>query len=231
MGCETGNCPSCIIKVGAMPTPVDLWNIPGVDYIQTYHLFIVYYELDKEIIYRGGPERGGKYASLVMAGQATQYEAPTTEYADIDWPFGNLVTNRMEGLVDNYDYDQWINNGSQGGHLVAIAEDADYCGLDEEFTREARRIGMLGRTYNAADVDRTDNSNATVYTILQEMGLPLVKPDVHAPGWGTNLHNETTVPEDINNNVLEPIRREIRWFENLSPMDQVRALQRAFGGR
>ena len=77
------------------------------------------------------------------------------------------------------------------------------------------------------------------------MGLPLIKPDIHAPGWATDLHTETTVPEDIvegvNNvvegvkqgtqEIMEPIRRELNWFDGLSPIDQVRALQRAFGGR
>lgn len=238
MGCETGNCPSCKIKVGAMPIKIGQFTVS--DYIQPYHLFIVYYDTTKTILYRGGPARGGKYAKVVREGLAQQYEAPTSEYADIDWPFDNLVTNRMEGLTDNYDFEQWTSNGSQPRQMVTIAEGADYCGLDEVFTRETRRIGMLGRTYNAVDIDRTDNSNATVYTILQEMDLPLKKPPVHAPGWGTNLHTETTVVEDIANlpgqtaegvkKALEPVRREINWFNGLSSLDQIRVLERILGG-
>lgn len=240
MGCETGNCPVCKIDVGAMPTPINIGQFPGSELIQTYHVFIVYYDTAQTIVYRGGPESGGKYGSLVEAGVAQQYQAPTREAGDIDWPFANLVTNRMVGLPRNYDYMQWVANGSQARHMVTIAEGPDFCGLDEDFTRETRRVGMLGRTYNAVDVDRTDNSNATVYTILEEMGLPLVKPAVHAPGWGTNLHNETTLVEEIDGAIdgavesveqaVEPIRREIRWFEGLSQIDQLRVLQRAFGG-
>ncbi|RCK44158.1 hypothetical protein TH25_19780 [Thalassospira profundimaris] len=216
-----------------MPTPYNVGKFAGSDYIQTYHLFIVYHDLNKTILYRGGPARGGMYADLVLRGLAQQYESPTKEYGDIDWPFDNLVTNRMEGVTENYDYEEWKTNGSQPRHMVTIAQGPDYCGLDEEFTSQARRIGLLGRTYNAIDIDRTDNSNATVYTILQEMGLPLTKPDVHAPGWGTNLHLETTLPEEVLNGIndrIEPVRREIDWFNGLSPLDQVRVLQRAFGG-
>lgn len=203
MGCETGKCPNCRVDVGAMPTPINIGQFKGSDYIQTYHLFIVYYDTTKTILYRGGPARGGKYTPLVEEERAQQYEAPTTEYGDIDWPFDNLVTNRMEGLSRNYDYMAWVSNGSQPRHMLTIAEGPDYCDLDEAFTRETRRIGMLGRTYNAYAPNRTDNSNATVYTILQEMGLPLVMPAVHAPGWGTNLHTETTIIEDVGNSLVK----------------------------
>ncbi len=81
--------------------------------------------------------------------------------------------------------------------MVAVAAGPGCCGVDDAFTRETRRIGMLGRSHNAVDADRTDNSSATVYTILQEMGLPLLKPAVSAPGWGTNLHREQTAPERL----------------------------------
>lgn len=197
MGCETGKCISCKINVGAIPTPINVGQFSGSDYIQTYHVFIVYYDVDKVVLYRGGPAKGGNYKDLVEQGLAQQYEAQASETGDLAWPFDNLVTNRMVGLDRNYDYIQWkLNtNGDKSRNMVTIAEGYDFCGLYEEFTRETRRIGMLGRTYNAIDIDRTDNSNATVYTILQEMGLPLRKPDVHAPGWGTNLHREKTVFE------------------------------------
>ena len=145
----------------------------------------------------------------------------------------------MEGY---YDYDQWIANGAQRDHLVTIAEGAAYCGLDEQFTYETQRIGNLGRTYNAVDVDRIDNSNATVYTILDEMGLPRVKPNFSAPGWGTNLHEETTVTEEIGETLndageaiedayersTEGIRREWNWFNGLSPQQQLQQLNRLF---
>jgi hypothetical protein len=113
--------------------------------------------------------------------------------------------------------------------MVTIAEGPDYCGLDERFTLETRRIGELGRTYNAVDIDRIDNSNATVYTILQEMGLPLAGPfswpRFSAPGWGTNLHRARTAPERI-----QEIKREINRFENLPYMDQANFMRRMFGG-
>ncbi|WP_256359935.1 hypothetical protein [Thalassospira sp. TSL5-1] len=41
------------------------------------------------------------------------------------------------------------------------------------------------------------------------------------------------MPEDVLkgiNDSIEPVRREIDWFNGLSPLDQVRVLQRAFGG-
>jgi len=118
----------------------------------------------------------------VSQGLAQQYETTTTEYGDIDRPFYNLVTHRMVGIERDYDFNAWAQNGRQSRHMITIAAGSDYCGLNEDFTRETRRIGMLGRTYNAIHLDRTDNSNATVYTILNAMSLPLVKPDVHAPG-------------------------------------------------
>lgn len=229
MGCETEDCPVCKIKVGAMPTPVNIGQFRGSDYIQTYHLFIVYYDADRQIVYRGGPARGNRYNDLAEEGLAEMYTAPTSEVGDIDWPFDNLVTHRMVGLERDFDYNAWLENGSQDRHMITIAEGPEFCGLDATLTRETRRVGRLGRTYNAVDVDRTDNSNATVYTILEEAGLPLSKPDVHAPGWGTNLHSETTIIEDI----MEPfqeIRRQLNWFDNLSPMQQYDILRRAFGG-
>jgi hypothetical protein len=213
MACETGNCPECKIRVGAT-------NVTPVN----YHLFIWYTDGEREIVYRGGPKNGSTYQTAVDAGRATLYEAPTKEGYDIDLPWGNLVTNRQEGLAGNYDYRAWRTKGRQD-LMVTVAEGPNYCGLDERFTLETRRIGELGRTYNAIDIDRIDNSNATVYTILQEMGLPLVKPSVSAPGWGTNLHRERTAPERI-----QEIKREINRFENLPYIDQYNFMKRLFGG-
>ena len=204
-----------------------------------YHLFIWYTEGDREIIYRGGPQGGSTYADAVAAGRATSYDAPTSEKYEIDWPWSNLVTNRQEGLDANYDYQTWAQE-ARADLMVIVAQGPDYCGLDERFTSETRRIGELGRTHNAVSIDRIDNSNATVYTILQEMGLPLIKPAVSAPGWGTNLHVETTIPEEIEripentrraiDNATRPVQEEIRWFNGLSPVEQIQQLQRMFGG-
>lgn len=219
--CETGNCPECRIQVGVT-------NVTPIH----YHLFIWYTDGDRDIVYRGGPEANSTYATAVQSGLATQYSAPTQEGFDIDWPFDNLVTNRQEGLADNHDYEVWAANGNPA-HMVTVAEGPDYCGLDEAFTRETRRIGELGRTYNAIDIDRIDNSNATVYTILQEMGLPLMKPAVSCPGWGTNLHREETLPETIERTFDEatrPARDQMNWFNGLSDLDQYNVLRRLFGG-
>ncbi len=64
-----------------------------------YHLFIWYTDGDRDIVYRGGPQGGSTYASAVEAGLATNYDAPTSEGYDIDWPWSNLVTNRQEGVA------------------------------------------------------------------------------------------------------------------------------------
>lgn len=236
MGCETGNCPSCAVRVGAMPTPVNLGGLDR-DWIQTYHLFIVYDEPHRSIVYRGGPAEGNRYNDLVADGHAEQFDAASQESGDISWPFGNLVTHRMQGgLQLDYDYRAWVRNGSQPGHLITLVEGADYCGLDESFTRETSRIGALGRTYNAAHIDRTDNSNATVYTILKNMNLPTRKPAVNAPGWGTDLHNTRNLAEvagDVVDTVTAPAREmrdQLRWYERLSPVDQLKVMRRMFGG-
>ena len=64
MGCDTGNCPDCRIRVGGTPIlGIDGW---------TYHLFILYHDRDRDIIYRGGPEAGGVYGPAVADGRATQ---------------------------------------------------------------------------------------------------------------------------------------------------------------
>ena len=261
MGCETGDCPSCIIKVGATPTPINLrqytritshilpppYNLAsrfiGSDYVQPYHLFIVYYDVNQTIVYRGGPDAGNKnkYNDLVAEGLAQVYQAPRSENYDIPAPFDNLITNRMVGLARDFDYNAWIDNGEQPRHMVTIAEGADYCGLDEAFTRETRRIGELGRTYNAIHLDRTDNSNATVFTILQEMGLPLIKPNVHAPGWGTNLHTAPKYIEEAAEAIqgageaigqpFRDIQQEMNRFDRLSPIQQYEYMRRMFGMR
>ena len=237
MGCETGDCPSCKIDIGATPTPINL----GSDYVQPYHLFIVYYDVNQTIVYRGGPAQDSRYASLVARGLAQVYQAPRSENYDIPFPFDNLITNRMVGLEDNFDFNAWIDNGEQPRHMVTIAEGADYCGLDEAFTRETRRIGELGRTYNAIHLDRTDNSNATVFTILQEMGLPLIKPNVHAPGWGTNLHTAPKYIEEAAEAIqgageaigqpFRDIQQEMNRFDRLSPIQQYEYMRRMFGMR
>jgi hypothetical protein len=100
MACETGNCPECKIRVGAT-------NVTKVN----YHLFIWYTDGQREIVYRGGPKNGSTYQASVDAGRATLYEVPTNESYDIDLPWGNLVTDRQEGLRGNYDHYTWVEKG------------------------------------------------------------------------------------------------------------------------
>ena len=227
MTCTTGNCPDCIVRVGGTITPWDLGD--GVmDGAQTYHLFIWYHDNGADYIYRGGPQRNSSYAGLTASGAAQEYSAPTRETRDIDWPFGNLVTNRMVGIDRDRDYQTWVARGSRASEMIIVGQGPDYCGLDPQFTLQTRRIGELGRTYNAVAADRTDNSNATVYTILHEMGLPTTKPAIIAPGWGTNLH--TTLRAHERPSVLDQIREQLDWFNRLDPIEQMRVLQRGFGG-
>lgn len=228
MACETGNCPECVIRVGAT-------NVTPVN----YHLFIWYTDGDRDIVYRGGPESGSTYASAVEAGLASSYEAAPSEGYDVAWPWYNLVTNRQEGLARNHDYVTWAAKGASG-RMVTVAQGSAYCGLDERFTLETRRIGELGRTYNAISLDRIDNSNATVFTILQKMDITPVKPAISAPGWGTNLHAASSLPEMIErvpdsvrrgvDQVTRPVHEQIRWFDGLSAMDQANFMRRLFGG-
>lgn len=236
MGCETGNCPSCAVRIGAMPTPINLGGIDR-DWVQTYHLFIVYDEPGRSTVYRGGPARNNRYTDEVAGGFAQLFSAPTRERGYIDMPFGNLVTHRMHGgLERDFDYNAWIDNGAQAGHMITLVEGLNYCGLDAEFTRETRRIGELGRTYNAVHVDRIDNSNATVYTILKNMNLPTRKPAIHAPGWGTDLHTTRNLSELASDAVesatapIRALREQLRRFEHLSPIDQAQMMRRMFGG-
>lgn len=139
------------------------------------------------------------------------------------------MTNRKVGIADDEDHTNWVERGSRPNEMIEVARGPDYCGLAPTFTHQTRRVGELGRTYNAVARDRTDNSNSTVYTILDEMDLPKRKPPIIAPGWGTNLHRTKRVHEVIGE-TLDGIDRQIDWFDGLDPADQIRALQRAFGG-
>ncbi|MEM1232567.1 MAG: hypothetical protein AAGH70_00445 [Pseudomonadota bacterium] len=83
---------------------------------------------------------------------------------------------------------------------VEIARGPDVCGLDEKFTEYTRKVGELGLEYEPISVFSTDNSNATVHTILRCMGLPEERPtggnwvdifgnewdvaNIPSPGWG-----------------------------------------------
>ena len=229
MGVETARCAKAFVKVGAMPTPLNIGRFRGSDYVQTYHLFIWYNDGARDIIYRGGPDRNSTYDAAVQDRRATKYSAATTEAFELDWPFGNLITNRMVGLPGNYDYAQWVRNGSQARHMVTIAEGSQYCELDAAFTAAIRRVGYLGRTYNAVAADRTDNSNATAYTVLKEMGLPMMKPDVYAPGWGTDLFTTATSRDKLQRRI-EEFKEPFRRFDRMNPMEQADFMRRLFGG-
>ena len=175
MSCETGNCPKCKVEIGYIDVAIGL-----------KHLFVMYTDerAKLEVIYRGGPVRGSKYSENAAQGLAKEFAAPKqNDFGDPGSPMGLLITHRQEGF-----------NGSNPDYLfmegkILLVEGPEYCGLDPQFTRITRAIGMLGKSYDLPlppSIDEAvDNSNATVRTILHEMGLPERKPDVVAPGWGT----------------------------------------------
>lgn len=175
MGCETGNCPSCKIEVGAIYI-VDPWELPfGIKTRTAYHLFILYTDGDRKIVYRGGPELNSQYREAADQGKATEFRSDRKNTV-IDYingeagsMWGRLITHRMEGLANNPDYIFMVDS-------ILIAEGPEYCGLDEKFTDTIKKIGALGLEYNAISLVRTDNSNGTVRTILHHMGLPERKP-------------------------------------------------------
>lgn len=193
MGCETGNCPPCKVEVGAIYIAKP-FELPGGMKTRTaYHLFILYTDGSKKIVYRGGPEYKSRYAEAAEKGKAQEFRSETVKENDLDYMWGKLITHRMEGLADNYDYIAMVDS-------VTVAEGEEYCGLDEKFTHITRKIGELGLIYDPVNAIQIDNSNATARTILHEMGLPEVRPDggkwtdifgfEHeqgtnpAPGWG-----------------------------------------------
>ena len=193
MGCETGNCPECKIEVGAINVipPKGITN--RISTRPFYHLFILYTDGDKRIIYRGGPELGNKYSELAAEGRATEWKVDGSEFWDTEIIWGALVTHRMEGTVDNPDYIFMVDS-------IVIAEGPDFCGLDEKFSKYTREIAELGLEYEPISLLSTDNSNATIRTILHYMDLPERRPDggrwvdtfgfewdqpaAFAPGWG-----------------------------------------------
>ncbi len=174
MGCETGNCPSCKVEVGYIDV-----------FAHMKHLFIMYTDEQAglEVIYRGGPETGSKYSENAAAGISTEYRAPQrNDPGDPGSYFGLLITHRQEDFNDqNPDYKHIVED-------ILLVEGPEYCGLDWKFTEITKKIGELGRSYDLPDVDGigVENSNATVRTILHEMGLPERKPNITAPGW-TNI--------------------------------------------
>ncbi len=193
MGCETGNCPTCTIEVGAIHVIPSHGVFSGISTRPFYHLFILYTDGTQKIVYRGGPATGNKYSDLAKKGRATEWSAPADETLDVDYFFGTLVTHRMEGLADNPDVVFMVDS-------VKIAEGDEFCGLDEKFSETTAKIGRLGLKYEPISMLSTDNSNATVRTILHHMDLPEERPgggkwvdvfgfehDAHsafAPGWG-----------------------------------------------
>lgn len=176
MGCETGNCPPCKIEVGAIYI-VDPIKFPlGLSTRTAYHLFILYTDGSRKIVYRGGPEWRNTYREAAKKGLATEFGSTRKntlgDYlaGEAGTMWGRLITHRMEGLANNPDYIFMVDS-------VLIAEGPNYCGLDEKFTETIKKIAALGLEYNAISATRTDNSNGTVRTILRHMGLPERKPD------------------------------------------------------
>lgn len=84
MGCETGNCPPCKIEVGAINVVPPFKVRTGIYTRAAYHLFILYTESSKQILYRGGPEVGNKYTESARDGRAQEFRA---EEAKESWDF------------------------------------------------------------------------------------------------------------------------------------------------
>lgn len=171
MNCATGTCPECKVTVGAIVVTRNL-----------HHLFILYEEGERKIVYRGGPSRNSAYAEATQAGLAQEW-AVDGGFWNTPLPFGFLASHRMEGEDRNYDLDNMVASR-------VIAEGSQHCGLDPTFTSWTARIGLAGRNYNLPNLMDTNNSNAFVRTVLHGMNLPEEKPDVDAPGWDTILSLE-----------------------------------------
>ena len=67
-----------------------------------HHLFIMYHDGEKMIVYRGGPENGGNYAALAAEGRATEYNSDGAagdgrDAGDRDYGLGRLVVHRRRG--------------------------------------------------------------------------------------------------------------------------------------
>lgn len=193
-GCEIGKCPSRKVEVGAIYVVPPLKVRSDISTRAAYHLFILYTENGKQIVYHGRPEAGNKYAEAAQAGNAQELRASEPiEGWDLDYYWGMLITHRMEGMAGNQDLILMVDS-------VTVAEGPEYCGLDGKFTDLTRKVGELGQLYDPANAIRTDNSNAMVRTVLHYMELPEIKPgggkwvDVfgieheiaknHAPGFG-----------------------------------------------
>ena len=82
-----------------------------------------------------------------------------------------------------------------GQDYVVIAEGPQYCGRDNALQAAAARIGRAGYMYDTPiEAGRSDNSNAVVRTMLNELRLPEIKPGVLAPGWARDLLPTTHFP-------------------------------------
>ena len=130
---------------------------------------------------------------MAKQGRAQEWKAEGQELLDTEVFWGTLITHRMEGLADNPDYVFMVDS-------IVIAEGPEFCGLDEKFTQYTRKVGLLGLEYEPISMFSTDNSNATIRTILHHMKLPEQRPDggrwvdifgitwdqpaAFAPGWG-----------------------------------------------
>ena len=150
------------------------------------------------IVYRGGPERGSRYSELAAEGRATEYNSdgprgPTRDEGDRDLGFGRLIVHRMEGIEGSVDYVEMMEAGGQD--RIIIAEGPQYCGRDGQFQSAAARIGRAGHLYDTPfEPGRSDNSNAVVRTMLNELRLSERAPDVLAPGWARDLIPRTHFP-------------------------------------
>ena len=171
MNCATGTCPVCRVSVGAIVVTGKL-----------HHLFVLYEEGEKKIVYRGGPSINSAYAEATQADLAQEW-AVDEGFWHTPIVFGFLATHRMEGEDRNYDLDNMV-----ASRIIAVGP--KYCGLDSAFTSWTARIGRAGKPYNLPNLLETNNSNAFVRTVLHGMNLPEEKPDVTAPGWGTIINLE-----------------------------------------
>ena len=210
MGCETEQCRSCKIEIGAMQV------VPG-----GYHLFIMYHDGEKMIVYRGGPEVGSRYGELAAQGQATEYNSDGVSgdgrgAGDTDRGLGRLVIHRMEGTDGNVDYRSMMRAGGQD--RITIAEGPEYCGLDGKLSAAAAKIGRAGIMYETPfALGKPDNSNAVVRTMLNELALPERSPSVYAPGWAKDLFPPQHVPVGrVSSARLPETRGMIRMGEEMN---------------
>ncbi len=191
MGCETGNCPIGRIEIASFPV------VPT-----QHHAFLILtrnvgMENQEYIIYRGGPEfdnKGRRNEYRDQSGGLIEFISPVgLRESDDNDPdedkYGLLITHRYFGRDDNYDWRKHRRNASE--NIKTLAEGSRYNNFDVRMTNLLKKIALLGQDYDPYHIfsSDTDNSNATVYSMLVALGLDTSEPfgASNFPGWGHNL--------------------------------------------